>query len=79
MGKEDDVRNHPCLEGFQRYHIDKNLYLHPQCDNGSTIQKSLVRSQEVIVEEIAQEEDELMERNIEDDSSDKPASEESTQ
>ncbi|KYN20695.1 hypothetical protein ALC57_06954, partial [Trachymyrmex cornetzi] len=38
----DEVRNHPCLEGFQRYHIDKNLYFHPQCDNGSIIRKNLV-------------------------------------
>ncbi|KYN22362.1 hypothetical protein ALC57_05242 [Trachymyrmex cornetzi] len=70
-----EVRNHPCLEGFQRYHIDKNLYFHPQCDNGSIIRKSLVRGQEVFVEEeIAQEdieqeradqeENEVMERNI---------------
>ncbi|XP_036147075.1 uncharacterized protein LOC118647047 isoform X1 [Monomorium pharaonis] len=75
----DEIKDHPCLEGFTRYIIDQNNYFHPQCDDGSIIRKSLIGGQEVFVEEQTEQEeaeqeeaeqeesDQLVDTNVEGD------------
>ncbi|XP_071574844.1 uncharacterized protein [Temnothorax nylanderi] len=49
----DDFKNHPCLEGYNKYFIDENtLYFYPVLDDGVTIvRRSQINNQEKIVAE----------------------------
>ncbi|XP_029166222.1 uncharacterized protein LOC114937031 [Nylanderia fulva] len=56
---ENEILQHPCLENYNRVHIDNNRYFYPVCDNGTIIRHSDIgNNTEAIVEDIINVENE---------------------